>query len=462
MSRAKVEEALREERERSKRIPKTSQKHTSKGKSREQVERDFRDRQLTKKKTEKGKEDLKKRFQMADEDFKDPELKARRDREFEEEREREPIGLGEEEERPTIKLGAGGEPEIDRSVSGQLERLRSGESFGGNPLARILGDPNTTPKLLALLTGLTIGKGLYKAGKPGNSVKVGGKFFSNPKTDKQTQVFLTKIFEKTSVAKKRIRGKLVTVGQTTETTSKLAGAGAGAGAAGTAAKGLTVGQMIGVGGIAMGLAGGLMTIIGTYPFAGFIKEEALQTASHGYKSSFDAGDFEGAQAAIDERTELLNPSVWQELMAWIPFKNVKDQLNAYYKADTQTLANQQEALNRAIEGEPTLFEIQQGQREEREGEGEGTSLDLAKEKSRIFEESQARQNEAELELAKEKNRLFAISRDEERQKELAQRIEESEYFKNLAKGKTSTQKSSLSFGLLNTILTLLIDTKGGE
>ena len=41
-------------------------------------------------------------------------------------------------------------------------------------------------------------------------------------------------------------------------------------------------------------------------------------------------------------------------------------------------------------------------------------------------------------------------------------LEDTEFFKNLAKGKTSTQKSSLSFGLLNTILTLLIDTEGGE
>lgn len=74
----------------------------------------------------------------------------------------------------------------------------------------------------------------------------------------------------------------------------------------------------------------LMGVIGTYPFAGFIKEEALQTLGFGVFAA--KNDPVGMEAAITAQEELLNPSVWQQLINTIPFVNVVNQLNNFYEA----------------------------------------------------------------------------------------------------------------------------------
>lgn len=280
-----------------------------------------------------------------------------------------PIILGRNpEDDNTIFLG--GEKTVDTSISGQIQRLRAGESGGvlDNPIARVLGDPRTTGVLAGTLGLLTVGKGLAArgaAGTAGNTTKVAGKYVSNPKTAAMTNGLFSSL------------------------------------------------------GMSVAAAGGLLTIIGTYPFAGFLKEEALQDASQGFKFAFDAGDFEGAQEAVNLRAEILNPSIWRELINLIPFANVQASLRDYWKADTQALANQQEALNRAVGGEPNLFEIQNTQRKARENNGGSFSFSPPNVSTETGTPEQT----------------------EELRKEVIRRF--------------STEKSSLNFGLLQTILTLL-------
>jgi hypothetical protein len=84
---------------------------------------------------------------------------------------------------------------------------------------------------------------------------------------------------------------------------------------------------MGLGGIAL-----LKESIGTYPFAGFLKEEALQTLGFATKTALDNNDLEGARNAQNMIRETLDPSIWDKIKAGIPFVNVLDSLNNYYEA----------------------------------------------------------------------------------------------------------------------------------
>ncbi len=75
-----------------------------------------------------------------------------------------------------------------------------------------------------------------------------------------------------------------------------------------------------------------LAILGTYPFAGFIKEEALQTAGMGFESAYWNGDKEGMEDAIAIQDEMLDPSMWSRVVAKVPFANVLGSLNDYWKA----------------------------------------------------------------------------------------------------------------------------------
>lgn len=78
--------------------------------------------------------------------------------------------------------------------------------------------------------------------------------------------------------------------------------------------------------------GGLIASIGSYPFAGFIKEEALQTIGFGVASATKNGDWEGAEEAMELQRAILDPSVWDQIKAKIPFVNVLTNLNKFYDA----------------------------------------------------------------------------------------------------------------------------------
>jgi len=109
--------------------------------------------------------------------------------------------------------------------------------------------------------------------------------------------------------------------------------------------GLTT-SFLGKVGLTIGAASLAVGIIGSYPFAGFIKEEALQTLSFSVKSAKDSGDLEGEQAAIDQVNEILNPSAWEKILASVPFLNVHTQLVEFYKAAATKNAADQVSLDK--------------------------------------------------------------------------------------------------------------------
>ena len=85
-------------------------------------------------------------------------------------------------------------------------------------------------------------------------------------------------------------------------------------------------------GMVAGIAGLFVTSVGSYPFAGFIKEEALQNIDFAIKAATDNKDIEGLRRALDEKAELLDTTVWEKILAAIPFANVLAQLRDFYDA----------------------------------------------------------------------------------------------------------------------------------
>ena len=76
----------------------------------------------------------------------------------------------------------------------------------------------------------------------------------------------------------------------------------------------------------------LLGVIGSYPFAGFIKEEALQTLSFAVNTATRNDDVEGAEAALEAQAESLDPKLWVSIMTAVPYANIAVQLQEFYKA----------------------------------------------------------------------------------------------------------------------------------
>jgi len=129
-------------------------------------------------------------------------------------------------------------------------------------------------------------------------------------------------------------------------------------------------------GLSIGASSILLSVIGSYPFAGFIKEEALQTLGFATNAAKQAGDLEGQQEAIDQVNEVLNPTAWDKVFASIPFANVVKQLREFYSAAATKNDIDQKSLYKQIG-------IQKGNIES----------DFAKERRKTDEAAQQRQNE---------------------------------------------------------------------
>jgi hypothetical protein len=80
----------------------------------------------------------------------------------------------------------------------------------------------------------------------------------------------------------------------------------------------------------VGLGAALVGVIGSYPFAGFIKEEALQTIDFGIKSALDNGDLNSYEEALIQKEEILNEEGWEKLLNAIPYVNILSKLKQFY------------------------------------------------------------------------------------------------------------------------------------
>ena len=155
---------------------------------------------------------------------------------------------------------------------------------------------------------------------------------------------------------------------------------------------LTTKLLVGIG-LTLGAASLARDIIGTYPFAAFGKEEALQGIGFPLNKALDAGDIEGAQMILDASNELVNAE--PTIIDKIPYANVQKAFAQYVEA--QATANiewqrliderQREAVG---EGEfESPFEKAAREREERDIQ---TKADI-EESRRVSEETFKRRQE---------------------------------------------------------------------
>ncbi len=156
----------------------------------------------------------------------------------------------------------------------------------------------------------------------------------------------------------------------------------------------------------------LLGTIGSYPFAGFIKEEALQTLGFATRTALDNGDLEGAQKSIDETSEVLNPQAWEKIIGSIPYANVVKQLQDFYKAATTKVEADQTALDK-------LRQIQEGEIESDFERERRKSDEASFERKREFADEEAERYEGirddaedrrkeEVQAANEEKRLNSI------------------------------------------------------
>ena len=123
----------------------------------------------------------------------------------------------------------------------------------------------------------------------------------------------------------------------------------------------------------------LLGVIGSYPFAGFIKEEALQTLGFATTTARDNGDVEGEIQSIQDAEELLNPTAWDQIINAVPFANVIKQLKNFYDAARTKLEIDKKSLERRQQGiltpEEERFEpFRQKAIRENEEAGQGFSI----------------------------------------------------------------------------------------
>jgi hypothetical protein len=277
----------------------------------------------------------------------------------------------------------------------QLEKLGGASKLGaGSEISPfgVLGETN--PKLAGGITAGALGAGAATLGAAGGSL-LGGALRTTP----------------------TLVNKAAIVGKSSRSVAKAAPATtrkvAGRYATNTKSTGLTTSMLLKTGKGALKNAPAIIATIGTYPFAGFIKEESLQTLGFAVKTASDNKDIQGAEQAIQAQEELLDPDTWQELINKVPYANVVSQLNSFYKAARTKLNVDKTNIQRLREeslNPPETFE---------------------ESSNRIAEEKRAR----ELSEREEDTEFFDTQREEARKGELEQRARDSEYFALIREGK---------------------------
>ena len=182
-------------------------------------------------------------------------------------------------------------------------------------------------------------------------------------------------------------------------------------------------------GLAVGAAGLLITAIGSYPFAGFIKEEALQTLDFGIFAAIGNKDAVGLRKALDEKAEILDTTIWEAIFAAIPFINVLAQLKDFYSAARTKLEIDEagfEAKKAEWEEIPVETEEEKWERIRAEEEARRAAQIIEDEErwARIREETEARRAEAKVAEQEYWDRIIA----ESKARRAAQKAAEEEYW----------------------------------
>ncbi len=151
-------------------------------------------------------------------------------------------------------------------------------------------------------------------------------------------------------------------------------------------------SMLNKAGLSMGAAGLAVGAIGSYPFAGFIKEEAVQNLGMPIQSSIYNGDLESAKKQIEEIDNLINNK--ESILQKIPYANVLYELNNFFEAANKSNQQWKNVIS-LIENE-TQQEVEKDDFKEREEERRKRDLEDMQFKSQYYDLiREGRYNEAD-------------------------------------------------------------------
>ena len=129
-------------------------------------------------------------------------------------------------------------------------------------------------------------------------------------------------------------------------------------------KGLST-SMVSKLGLTIGAAGLFVGAVGSYPFAGFIKEEALQTLGFAFNTAERNRDVEGMEKALANVEEIINGE--ESILSKIPYANIIVQLRSFFRAAQTKLETDRRRLETLrAEGEAGETEFQASQSEARQ------------------------------------------------------------------------------------------------
>jgi len=294
--------------------------------------------------------------------------------------------------------------------------------------AKVMTSPVTTAVLagtLAALTGIGLATGALGSGAAAAKNALGG----------------TLIYKTSTGAMAGVAGKTTLI-------ARAAGTPMIAANAATAATTMSLLAKLGIG---TAIAGLTMTTIGTYPFAGFIKEEALQTLGMASYTAMQKGNLEEAEKALAAQDEVLNPSVWEKIINAVPFLNIQNQLKDFYKAAKlkteidRELINQMKIQKETGETEKEtwgrIYEEQEERQEEKRKDDEDYYAEIKKNADEAARNKRA-----------EDTAYWSKIYDDRDAKAKADREAEEKYWaavkKEWAKQKEDSRPSNLNFGLL--------------
>jgi len=200
------------------------------------------------------------------------------------------------------------------------------------------------------------------------------------------------------------------------------------------------------------LAGAMLLkeIIGTYPFSGFIKEEAIQTMSFGVTTAMRANDWDLAQEAINLNSEILTKE-----STIVPWANVQQNLGSFFDAARlknkidQEVLNQMKTQEENGETEEEKWERIDREREERRArekeEDERYYKNVEKERIKAKEEERKDDEKYWAKIQAEREKKEEEKRKADEKYWAAVRIENNKIYQS---SKTYNIPSNLNFGLL--------------
>lgn len=232
-------------------------------------------------------------------------------------------------------------------------------------------------------------------------------------------------------------------------------------------------KMVGTAVKVTAVVGGVMAMIGSYPFAGFIKEEALQQGGLSVKAALDIGDFEGAEEAMALTREILNPALWEKIKSAVPFVNVLNNLNDFYEAariklsiDEKVVAHMKNQIETGTDDATfyaNLAEERAAAKEAERAADEAYYSNIAEQAAAAKEAARADDAAYYAGLAADKiaaakatreaaaaywEKILADREAADAEKRIADEDYWTQYYKELATFKSNSAPSKLNFGLL--------------